>query len=397
MTQALPLHMRRDHFDPVAELGEIRESEGVRRVTSTFGTPAWLVARHDDVRDVLADATRFSNASRLAFSMPGDPRSDEEKRKAAAGQMLLADPPDHTRLRRFLTPEFTVRRMKRLEPRIVEIVDEHLDAMAAAGSPADLVPSFALPIPSLVICELLGVPYTDRDEFQQRTARQLDLSIPMPERLALQREGRAYMETLVAGAQADPSEDMLGMLVREHGTDISDDELAGLASLLLVAGHETTSNMLGLGTLALLRHPDQLALVRDDPDAVAPAVEELMRWLSIVHTGFARTTTQDVEIAGQHIPAGELVLCALPSANRDPSFIDDPDTLDVTRGAMGHLAFGHGVHHCLGAPLARMEMRIAFPALLRRFPDLAPALPLDEIPFRAFHFIYGLHSLPVTW
>ncbi|MBN9102800.1 MULTISPECIES: cytochrome P450 [unclassified Pseudonocardia] len=413
MTQAppeLPLHMRRDHFDPVAELAEVRESEGVRRVTSTFGMPAWLVARHDDVRDVLADATRFSNASQLAFSLPDDPRSAEEKRKALAGQMLATDPPDHTRLRRFLTPEFTVRRMRRLEPRIVEIVDQHLDAMEAAGSPADLVPSFALPIPSLVICELLGVPYADRDEFQHRTARQLDLSIPMPERIALQREGRAYMEKLVAGAKADPGEDMLGMLVREHGADglstaeaqdgaaeITDDELAGLASLLLVAGHETTSNMLGLGTLALLRHPDQLALVRDDPDAIVPAVEELMRWLSIVHTGVARTTTQDVEIAGQHIPKGELVLCALPSANRDPSFIDDPDTLDVRRGSMGHIAFGHGVHHCLGAPLARMEMRIAFPALLKRFPDLASALPFDEIPFRAYHFIYGLHSLPVTW
>jgi cytochrome P450 len=400
MTQAppaLPLHMRRDHFDPVAELAEVREEEGIRRVTSTFGMPAWLVARHDDVRDVLADATRFSNAGMMARSLPGDTRTEEEKRRAMAGQMLATDPPDHTRLRRFLTPEFTVRRMKRLEPRIVEIVEEHLDAMEAAGSPADLVPAFALPIPSLVICELLGVPYSDRDEFQKRTARQLDLSIPMDERLALQREGREYMESLVARAKADPGEDMLGMLVREHGHEMTDDELAGISSLLLIAGHETTSNMLGLGTLALLRHPDQLALVRDDPDAVVPAVEELMRWLSIVHTGVARTTTQEVELAGQTIPAGELVLCALPSANRDPSFIEEPDRLDVTRGAMGHLAFGHGVHHCLGAPLARMEMRIAFPALLRRFPGLASALPFDEIPFRAFHFIYGLHSLPVTW
>lgn len=398
----LPLHMRRDHFDPIAELGEVREEEGIRRVTSTFGMPAWLVARHDDVRDVLADATRFSNASQLAFSMPGDTRTDEEKRKALAGQMLATDPPDHTRLRRFLTPEFTVRRMKRLEPRIIEIVEGHLDAMEAAGSPADLVSSFALPIPSLVICELLGVPYSDRAEFQRRTSRQLDLSIPMPERIALQREGRAYMEGLVARARVEPGEDMLGMLVREYGSadgggEITDDELAGLASLLLVAGHETTSNMLGLGTLALLRHPDQLALLRDDPEVVVPAVEELMRWLSIVHTGVPRTTTEEVEIAGRTIPKGELVLCALPSANRDPSFIDHPDTFDVTRGAMGHLAFGHGVHHCLGAPLARMEMRIAFPALLRRFPNLASALPFDEIPFRAFHFIYGLHSLPVTW
>lgn len=397
MTQAPPLHMRRDRFDPVAELAEVREGEGIRRVESAFGMPAWLVARHEDVKSVLSDATRFSNTGGLAMRMPGDTRSEAEKRRALAGQMLATDPPDHTRLRRFLTPEFTMRRMKRLEPRIVEIVDEHLDAMEKAGSPADLVPSFALPIPSLVICELLGVPYADRDEFQHRTGRQLDLSLPMDERIALQREGRAYMDRLVAGAKADPGEDILGMLVREHGSEMSDDELAGIASLLLVAGHETTSNMLGLGTLALLRHPDQLALVRDDPGAIDAAVEELMRWLSIVHTGVARTTTTEVELAGRTIPAGELILCALPTANRDPSFIDDPDVLDVTRGAMGHLAFGHGVHHCLGAPLARMEMRIAFPALLRRFPDLAPAVPVEEIPFRAFHFVYGLHALPVTW
>ncbi|MBW0093251.1 cytochrome P450 [Pseudonocardia sp. KRD-184] len=400
MTQAPPvppLHMQRDRFDPVPELAEVREGAGIRRVQSMFGAPAWLVARHEDVREVLADASRFSNAGGLAMRMPGDTRSEEEKRRAMAGQMLAADPPDHTRLRRFLTPEFTVRRMRRLEPRIVEIVDEHLDAMERAGSPADLVPSFALPIPSLVICELLGVPYADRDEFQHRTGRQLDLSIPMDERIALQRESRAYMDRLVAGAKADPGEDVLGMLVREHGDEMTDDELVGIASLLLVAGHETTSNMLGLGTLALLRHPDQLARVRDEPESVDAAVEELMRWLSIVHTGVARTATTEVEIAGQTIAAGELVLCALPTANRDPGFIDDPDVLDVSRGAMGHLAFGHGVHHCLGAPLARMEMRIAFPALLRRFPRLAAAVPFEEVPFRAFHFVYGLHSLHVTW
>jgi len=185
--------------------------------------------------------------------------------------------------------------------------------------------------------------------------------------------------------------------VREHGTDLSSAELSGIGSLLLIAGHETTSNMLGLGTLALLRHPDQLALVRDDPAAAVPAVEELLRWLSIVHTGVVRTTTTEVEIAGHRIGAGELVLCALPIANRDPELLADPQRLDVRRGAPGHLAFGHGVHHCLGAPLARMEMRIAFPALLRRFPNLAPAVPYEDIGFRAYHFVYGLHALPVTW
>ena len=397
MTQAptMPLHMRRNQFAPVDELRQLREGEGIRSFTTPFGVQAWLVTRYTDVREVLGDATRFSNGA--AFSSPLDSRTDEERAKARAGQLLAFDPPEHTRLRRLLTPEFTVRRMNRLQPRITEIVEQHLDALEAAGSPADLVQAFALPVPSLVICELLGVPYADRAEFQLRTARLLDLSLPMDERMAMGRAGRAYMDTLVARAKADPGEDMLGMLVREHAGEITDDELAGIGNLLLIAGHETTSNMLGLGTLALLLHPEQLALVRDDPEAVGPAVEELLRWLSIVHSGVVRTATVDVEIAGTTIPAGSLVICSLPTANRDPELIADPERLDVTRGAAGHLAFGHGVHHCLGAPLARMEMRTAFPALLRRFPDLALDGPLAEVPFRAFHFIYGLQALQVRW
>jgi cytochrome P450 len=205
------------------------------------------------------------------------------------------------------------------------------------------------------------------------------------------------MADLVGRAQAWPGDDMLGMLVREHGHELSTDELIGIAGLLLVAGHETTSNMLGLGTLALLRHPEQLALVRDDPAAAAPAVEELLRFLGIVHSGIPRTTTEDVEIGDVTLPAGSLVVLTLATANRDPRFVADGDRLDVTRDAVGHVAFGHGVHHCLGAPLARMEMRIAFPALLRRFPGLALAVPYEDVAFRAFHFIYGLQTLPVRW
>ena len=394
----LPLHMRRDGFDPVPEMRDLRDDEGVRRVTTTFGASAFLVARHADVKAVLADSARFSNAGRRLFQDPeAPPITDQEFARLRAGNLLGSDPPEHTRLRRMLTPEFTVRRMRRLEPRIVEIVEEHLDAMATAGPPADLVADFALPIPSLVICELLGVPYADRAGFQARTSRLLDISLPVSERAELGRESRAYMADLVARAQAAPGEDMLGMLVREHGADLATDELVGVAELLLIAGHETTSNMLGLGTLALLRHPDQLALVRDDPTAVAPAVEELLRWLGIVHSGVPRVTTQDVELGGVTLPADSLVILALAAANRDPRFVADGDDLDVTRDAAGHVAFGHGVHHCLGAPLARMEMRTAFPALLRRFPRLALAVPFDEVGFRAFHFIYGLRSLPVTW
>ncbi len=300
-----PLHMRRDAFSPTAELREIRDTEGVREFVNPFGMQVYLITRYEDIKDVLSDHERFSNARPPGFVLPGAPQvSEEEHANARAGNLLGLDPPEHQRLRRMLTPEFTIRRMKRLEPRIVEIVDAQLDAMANAGAPTDLVENFALPIPSLVICELLGVPYDDRQDFQRRSARQLDLSLPMPERMELQRRGRAYMSSLVQRSRRQPGDDILGMLVREHGDELTDDELVGVAGLLLLAGHETTSNMLGLGTLALLRHPEELAAVRDDPDAVGPAVEELLRWLSIVQTAIPRITTTDVEIAGTEDSGG---------------------------------------------------------------------------------------------
>ncbi|WP_340384490.1 cytochrome P450 [Streptomyces sp. SS7] len=400
MTEApeVPLQMRRNGFDPVEELAQARDAEGVVRMMTPFGVPAYLVLRYEDVREVLSDPTRFSSAFRTGSTPGGGTQASAEEREAIrTGNLIGLDPPEHTRLRRLLTPEFTVRRMRRLEPRITEIVDAALDDMERAGKPADLVANFALPVPSLVISELLGVPYADRVEFQDRSARLLDISLPEEERIAAQWEDRAYMAGLVARAQADPGEDMLGMLVREHGDDLTTDELIGIAGLLLLAGHETTSNMLGLGALALLRHPGQLALLRDDPARVGPAVEEMLRWLSIVHSLPPRTATTEVELAGHTIPAGSLVLPSLPAANRDSALVGKPDTLDITRGAPGHVAFGHGVHHCLGAPLARMEMRIAFPALLRRFPELALAEPDDQVEFRVFSLVFGVKSLHVTW
>jgi cytochrome P450 len=382
----LPLYMRRDGFGPVPELGRARDAEGVVEVKTPFGLAVYVVTRHEDIRRVFADAGTFSSAK---ASFAGPARRD--------GMLIMYDPPEHTRLRKMLTPEFTVRRMGRLGPRICEIVDAALDDLERAGKPADLVPLFAVPVPSLVICELLGVPFADREGFQGRSARMLDLSLPQAEQVKASRENRQYMAGLVARAQADPGEDMLGMLVREHKDDLGTEELTGVADLLLLAGHETTSNMLGLGTLALLQNPDQLALVRDDPSRAEAAVEELLRWLSIVHTLPPRKTTAQVEIAGRVIPEGSLIIPSIPAANRDGSFIEDPETLDVTRGAPGHVAFGHGVHHCLGAPLARMEMRIAFPALLRRFPGLTLADPAAEPAFNVYGIVFGLKSLPVTW
>ena len=388
------LPLRRAGFDPAPDLLALHEDEGLTRVASPFGTSTWLVTRYEDVKAVLADTTRFSNAAPAPMFSQA---TDDQRAAATTGNLLNYDPPEHTRLRRMLSGQFTAHRMRRLAPHVEEIVVSHLDAMAQAGPPADLVSHFALPVPSLVICELLGVPWDDRVEFQDRSARQMDLSRPESERLALGQELHQYMGGLVARARADPGDDLLGLLVREHGTDLTDAELTGVAVLLLVAGHETTANMLGLGTLALLRHPDQLAIVRDDPAAVGPAVEELLRWLSVVQLGMHRTATTTVDLAGATIEAGDSIALSLPAANRDPTNIDGPGRLDVTRGTVGHLGFGHGVHHCLGAPLARLEMRVAFPALLRRFPALALDIPVRQIEFRSDHAVYGVAALPVTW
>ncbi|WP_066361398.1 cytochrome P450 [Herbidospora mongoliensis] len=386
----LPLHLRRQGFDPDPELTAVREQQGLTRVPTPYGRDAWVVTRYDDVRDVLRNAELFSYGH--GINVP--PMSEEQTKRLRAGALLMMDPPDHTRLRRMLTPEFTMRRIRRLEPRIREIVKDHLDEMERTGSPADLVAGFATPIPSLVICELLGVPYADRDEFQARSRVFLDFGLPPEARGKAQVESSAYMGELVARARVEPGDDLLGMLVREQGDDVTDVELIGLGGLLLLAGHETTASMIGLGTLALLRNPDQLARFREDPARVDGMVEELLRWLTIIHTGAIKVATADTEIAGVRIAKGDAVVVSLPSANRDPALTENPDAFDITRPDVPHVAFGYGAHHCIGAPLARMEMRIAFPALFERFPDLREA---GEPEFRSFNVVYGLSKFPVAW
>ncbi|GAB1817990.1 cytochrome P450 [Herbidospora sp. RD11066] len=386
----MPLHLRRQGFDPDPELTAAREEQGVTRVPTPYGREAWLVTRYDDVRDVLRNAELFSYGH--GINIP--PMNEEQTRRLKAGALLMMDPPDHTRLRRMLTPEFTMRRIRRLEPRVVEIVKDHLDEMERTGAPADLVTQYAYPIPSLVICELLGVPYDDRDDFQERGKVFLDFNLPPEARGKAQMESAAYMGELVARARVEPGDDLLGMLVRDHGDDVTDVELIGLGGLLLLAGHETTASMIGLGTLALLRHPDQLALFREDPARVDGMVEELLRWLTIIHSGALKVATADTEIAGVKIAKGDPVVVSLPAANRDPALTKDPDVFDITRPDSPHVAFGYGAHHCIGAPLARMEMRIAFPALFDRFPDLREA---GEPEFRSFNVVYGLTKFPVAW
>jgi cytochrome P450 len=240
-------------------------------------------------------------------------------------------------------------------------------------------------------------PYPDRAEFQSLTGAALDLTLPQGRSLEVFGELASFMLAFVARERRDPGPGLIGDLVREHGDQFTDPELGGVGSLLLLAGHETTANMLGLGTLLLLQHPEQLAAIREGPEAVDAAVEELMRYLTIVPHGAVRTATEDVLVGGQHIAAGEYVIVHLPSANRDRSLCVEPDRFDTARAPGPHVGFGHGIHYCLGAPLARLEMQIAFPALLRRFPGLRLAGPDTGVAFRTMSAVYGLDALPVAW
>ncbi|MEV4178862.1 cytochrome P450 [Nonomuraea sp. NPDC049709] len=387
---------RQRPFDPPEEVTRLRRQGAMHRMTYADGHLGWLVTGYAAARAVLA-SPHFSNRPETMHPpLPSRMELVEKGRfKVPPGFFLRMDAPEHTRFRKLLTGQFTVRRMKMLEPRIEEIANACLDAMEAAGGPVDLVEAFALPIPSLVICELLGVPYEDRARFQEDSRILVNLETKADD--ALDAMGRiwAYLAGLIERKREEPADDLLSGLV-ESG-ELDDQDLTGVAMLLLIAGHETTANMLGLGTYALLTNPDQLAAMRDDPSVVDNGVEELLRYLTIIHLGPLRTAVEDVEIEGTTIRAGETVTIHLPAANRDESRFADGERLDVARPVAGHLTFGHGIHQCLGQQLARAEMRIAYPALLRRLPGLRLAVTPEEVPMRSDMSIYGVHRLPVTW
>jgi cytochrome P450 len=387
---ALPTARHPDRpFDPPAELAEIRDRRPLVRMSYPDGHDGWLATGYQAVRTLLGDR-RFSNRYELMhLPMEGAP---PELPPAPVGDLTGIDPPEHTRLRRLLVGYFTVRRMRALTERVEEITAAQLDAMERQGPPVDLVTAFAAPVPALVICELLGVPYADRETFQRHVYTLTGMS--EPEAMAAAWTAlHEYLLGLVRAKRAHPGEDILSALCE---SDLTDDELAGTGAFLLGAGLDTTANMLGLGTFALLRHPDQLAALRSDPTIVDGAVEELLRYLTITHTGL-RAALEDAEVEGQLIRAGESVTLSMQAANRDPAQYPDPDTLDLRRRATGHLTLGHGIHQCLGQQLARVEMRVAFPALLTRFPTLRLGCDPADVPLRNHSNIYGVQHLPVAW
>jgi cytochrome P450 len=385
--------------DPHALNAQLRAEGPVHEVVLPFGTRVWLVTRYDEARAVLSDPA-LSKAGRRQAEFLGRP--GEQPRDSSLQEHLInSDPPQHTRLRRLVNKAFTVRRIEALRPRIQELTDELLDSLDGSSGPVDLLSSFALPLPMTVICELLGVPLADRDNFRAWSEAILS---DKGDQAGASKAMAGYLFQLIGAKAADSassdesSDDLVGALlrVRDEGDDrLSEPELLSMVFLLLVAGHETTVNLIGNGMLALLANPSQLEALRSDPALVPGAVEEFLRYEGPVALSTMRFTTGPLRVGDIEVPEGAFVLVSLLGANRDPALCPDAGRLDVTRQPVPHLAFGHGIHYCLGAPLARLEGEIAFRSLLERFPAMRLAVPAAELRWRVATMVRGLDALPV--
>ena len=351
-----------------------------------FGMNIWLVSGQEEAKAVLADQRRFSNDIRPYVGAAG----------ASVGGLGFTDPPEHTRLRALLTPEFTMRRINRLAPRIEAIVDDQLDRMEANGPVVDLVEQFAFPIPFLVICELLGLPVEDRERFCTLSHARFDVTAGGAGAFGAISQSQLFLLDATRKQRVDPGDGLLGRILAAVGDEVSDEEVAGLADGVFTGGYETTASMLALGSLVLLRDRKHFELVRDDDSAIDRVVEEMLRYLSVVQIAFPRFAKEDLDLFGKTIHKGDVVIAALSRADRDHRIGPDLGTFDPNRPPSPHVAFGYGFHRCVGAELARLELRIAFPRLVRRFPELALAVePRRRLQFRDQSIVYAVDSLPV--
>jgi pentalenic acid synthase len=385
-------------YHPPTAYDPLREERPLTRVTLYDGRDVWVVTGHSAARTLLADPRLSSDRSRAAFPVTNARFAAARDRDRDRRLVLLGvDDPEHHTQRRMLVPSFTLKRATALRPRIQETVDRLLTEMETAGPPAELVSAFALPLPSMVICALLGVPYADHEFFEEQSRRLLrgpsaDDTLDARDRLD------GYLGELIDRKREKPGDGLLDELIQEQLRDgaLDREQLLSMATLLLVAGHETTANMISLGTFTLLRHPDQLTELCAAPELMSAAVEELLRFLSIAD-GLVRVATEDIEIAGTTIRADEGVLFSTSVINRDTDAFPAPDALDWHRPARHHVAFGFGIHQCLGQNLARAELEIALRTLFERLPGLRLAAPAEEIPFKPGDTIQGMLELPVTW
>jgi len=379
--------LRRDGVDPVARLAEVRAHEPVNLLTSFLGLNIWLVTGEAETKSVLADNSSYSNDIRPFVGSRGSATDGD------IGGLGFTDPPDHTRLRKLLTPEFTMRRLERLRPRIAEIIEQQLDVVEAAGPVVDLVSTFAFPVPFQVICELLGLPMEDRERFRELGSARFDVTYGGTGTLGAVSASRMFLMEATRKQRTDPGDGLIGQIIREHGDEIDDFDLAGLADGVFTGGLETTASMLALGTAVLLRDPAGFAQVGRDEGRVDAVVEELLRYLSVVQIAFPRFAREGMTLFGKKVSAGDVVVCSLSGANRDTRSGGVMDQFDPSRTPRPNLAFGHGFHRCVGAELARMELRMAYPALARRFPGMR--LASDELSTRQLSIVFGVDELPV--
>ncbi|HEY0218966.1 MAG TPA: cytochrome P450 [Afipia sp.] len=384
-------------LDPPSALSDLRDNQPIARVRLWNGQEVWLATRYDDVRSLLSDPRVSADTTLPDF--PGHSPGMSLVRKQYRTFMSM-DPPDHTFHRRMLTAEFTVKRIEQMRPRIASIVNDSIDAMLAKGPPAELIEDLALPLPSFMICDLLGVPYEDQEFFQSRAAIIASSKTSAAKAAEVTKElCDGYLGDLIDRKTIDPQDDLLSRVIvaQFRAGHISRQGLISVARQLLVAGHETSANTIGMGVLALLEHPAQLDALKNDPSLLNGAVEEILRYVDVAHAGRRRIAVADIEIAGCTIRAGEGIIAHNPSANRDSRIFDDADRFDIRRDARHHVAFGFGVHQCLGQPLARAELQTVFGTLFNRIPTLRLGVPISELKFKDDMFVYGAESLPVAW
>ncbi|MET7641412.1 cytochrome P450 [Streptomyces sp. NPDC005438] len=401
--EPLPLPLERGcPFDPPAAYDTLRAEQPVAPLRLTVGPghgTGWLVTGLAEARAVLSDR-RFSHRNELIGLpiKPPFPMEEYQPPPASPGAFIKMDQPDHSRYRRLITRRFTMRGVAQLTPMITRVTEEYLDEIARtppSARPVDLVSAFAEPLPVRVMCQMLGVPDSVREPLSEHLALLGRMTYTVEELIEACTVIGEALQKLVAVKHSEPGDDLLSDLAQ--GDKVTDEELVNIAWALLGGGFDTTTNMLALGTFALLEHPEQRERLRAEPELVDNAVEELLRYLTISHLGASRAALEDVELGGVRIRAGDTVVVSLPAANRDPEQFEDPDRLDLARSTQGHLAFGHGEHQCVGQHLARSIMRVAYPALFARLPGLRLAVPASEVPLRTDMLHYGVHRLPVTW
>lgn len=381
-------------MDPVPQIADLREGPALHELPIPFNFKLWVLTGYEATRTVLTDRSSYSNDIRHLFSGDGPATADD------VGGLGFTDPPLHTRLRKIVTPEFTMRRLARLEPVIQEIVDQQLNIVAVKGidgEPVDLAKHLAFPVPFRTICSLLGLNDFETEQFQKLGSARFDANLGGAAFGAVS-EQREFLFDAVARQRIEPGPGLLGQIIRDEGDNISDYDLAGLADGIFTGGFETTAGMIALGTAVLLRDPEYTAVVRDGSrEELDRVVEELLRYLGVVQVAFPRFAKQDMELFGQQVRQGDVIIPSLSGANRDPKSAGErPEEFDPFRvPTSGHLAFGHGIHRCIGAELARIELRTVFPAIFRRFPDLALAEHEADLPYRELSFVYGVDALPV--